>query len=82
MATGKKEPLQLKIIDREGFVLGVIPARVGLKTYYGVVTRVSDKSVWCKGSNGIVQMYREHDGRLPCVYKSYAPKTEVTWFEK
>lgn len=82
MVNETTKPVKLKVIDREGFVLGFIDARVGLKTYSGEVTRVSDKSVWCKGSNGIVQMYREHDGRLPCVYKSYAPKAEVTWIEK
>jgi hypothetical protein len=46
MPNGSANQLMLKVIDREGFVLGFIAARVGLKTYYGEVTRVSDKSVW------------------------------------
>jgi hypothetical protein len=82
MSSQPVKPLMLNVIDREGIVLGFIPARVGLKTYSGEVTRISEKSVWCQGKSGAVQMYRESDGRLPCVYKSYAPKAEVTWIGK
>lgn len=75
-------PPTLKVIDREGFVLGHVPARVGMMTYAGEITRFTSKSIWCLGSNGIVSMYREYDGRLPGVYRSRVRKSEVTWNPK
>lgn len=73
------KPLMLKVINRDGFVLGLIPVRAGLQTYCGKVVRFTDKSIWCKGESGGEQIYRSFDGRLPCVYKSRAPKDEVIW---
>lgn len=79
MAKEITKPVNLKVIDRDGFVLGKIPARVGLKTYHGEVIRLTPKGVWCRDDEGHEQLYRECDGRLPCIYKSYAPKDEVIW---
>lgn len=71
--------LRMHVIDRDGFVLGSVPCKVGLQTYAGKVTRHTDKTVWTMGKDGIEQMHRAYDGRLPSVYKSHAPAAEVQW---
>lgn len=65
--------LTLWVINRDGMPLRKIEARVGLKTYSGTITRVSEKSIWTT-NNGRERLHRAHDGRLPSVYQSYAPK--------
>ena len=63
----------LWIITKDGTTLRKIEARVGLKTYSGIITRVSEKSIWVRGKDGVERCKREYDGRLPCIYQSYAP---------
>jgi hypothetical protein len=70
------EPLRLRVTDREGFIKGYVIARVGLRSVYGVITRVSARSVWATGKDGVEWMYRAYDGRLPSVLLSRCPKAE------
>lgn len=66
--------LTLWVIDKDGFPLRKIEARPGLKTYAGVISRVSEKSIWTLRKDGTERLHRAYDGRLPSIYKSYAPK--------
>lgn len=72
----ERPPLWLKVIDREGFLVGMVHARVGLETYNGPVTRWNDKgSFWTMGEYG-EQTYRIGDHQ-PCVYKSKVKNIDV-----
>lgn len=71
--------LRLRVINKEGVVLGTIACRVGLRTYYGPVTRFTDKTVWTRGKSGVEQKFRKFDGNMPCVYKHCARAADVAW---
>ena len=62
--------LRLHVIDRESRCIGYTEARPGLKTTWGVVTRVSKKSVWARDGNGPEKLHRQQNGHLPSVYRS------------
>lgn len=57
----------LHITDKEGFSKGMIKARVGLITSAGVITRVSNASIWTQSKNGSERLHRSYDGRLPSI---------------
>jgi hypothetical protein len=61
------------IIRKDGTTVRQIEARPGLKTYSGVITRVSDKSIWTQRPGGNERLWRTYDGQLPAIYQSYAP---------
>jgi hypothetical protein len=65
----------LWVITKDGVLVRKIKARIGLRTYAGVITRVSPASIWTKtDDNAEERLHRRYDGRLPSVYQSYAPK--------
>jgi hypothetical protein len=66
-------PLTVWVIRKDGTTIRKIEAREGLKTYAGVVSRVSEKSIWTLRKDGTERLHRAYDGRLPGVYQSYAP---------
>jgi hypothetical protein len=61
------------IIKKDGMPVRMIEARPGLKTYSGIISRVGEKSIWTLRKDGSERLHREYDGRLPCIYASYAP---------
>ncbi len=65
--------LNLWVIKRDGTPIRKIKARPGLKTTRGVITRISEKSIWVRRSDGEICCVRSYDGRLPSIYQSYAP---------
>jgi hypothetical protein len=66
----------LHVIDKQGFPVGRIMARVGLKTYSGVITRLTPKGIEVTPEGGYPRVIRAHCN-LPSIYKSYAPRREV-----
>lgn len=67
-------PLNLHVCDRDGLVIGKVPARIGLVTSAGRLARMTEKTIWCVGKSGYETMYRYCDGQLPSVTKSRAGK--------
>jgi hypothetical protein len=67
--------MELAVIDKDGFVKGWVEVRKGLRTDLGDVSRWTEKSVWTIGKNLEHEvLHRKYDGRMPCVYVSYAGK--------
>lgn len=64
---------KLWVIRKDGTTVRKIEARVGLKTYCGEIIRISQSSVWTQRKDGSEWLHRTYDGRLPCIYQSYAP---------
>lgn len=57
--------LMLRVINKEGIILGALEARVGLHTNAGTITRVSEKSIWTKTRDGYERLHRAYDGHMP-----------------
>lgn len=65
--------MRLHIIDREGNHLGYITPFVGLKTRAGVISRMTQKTIWTVNGSKSENAYRAYD-RLPSVYQSEAKR--------
>lgn len=74
-------PIRLHVIDRDGFVLGSLVCKVGIRTRAGVITRMTGKTVWTQGKSGSEEKHRVYDGRLPSVYRSHVGTSEVRWHQ-
>lgn len=57
----------LRVTDKDGIVVGQVPARVGMLTTYGSISRFTEKSVWAINRDGVEVLYRAYDGSLPSV---------------
>lgn len=73
-------PPRICVIDKDHNILGTTPARIGLRTYYGPITRFTDKTIWVQSRSGIESRHRVFDGRLPSVYKSRVAAKDVDWY--
>lgn len=71
---------RIRVIDKDGFQVGWVLARVGLKTYNGEVTRWTEKSFWTMTQHG-ERLWRGSDHQ-PCVYRSYVRASELLPLEE
>lgn len=83
MATEKTiTPPRINVLDGDSIVIGHLPARVGLRTYRGKITRFTEKTVWVETKDGREVMCRAYDGGFPATYRQFVRKDEVTWLNK
>lgn len=57
--------IELHVLNKESVPVGRMAARIGLHTTYGKITRLTDKTVWTEGRDGVELRHRAYDGRLP-----------------
>lgn len=67
---------RIKVVDKTGNVIGSIEARIGLRTFAGVIRRVSEKSVWIVSMDNVLRLYRSSTGRIPSIPVHRVPKAE------
>ena len=63
----------LNVVNKDGFVVGRVPARIGLMTQAGKISRFTEKTIWCVSrQTGVEWMYRKCDGPMPSVSRHFA----------
>jgi hypothetical protein len=78
MAKAPAQAIEINVIDKDGFTVGRITARIGLKTYAGEIVRLTPKGFVVRTDTGAERVFHQNI-RMPSIYKSYAPKGEVRW---
>lgn len=69
--------IKLNVINRDHVGVGFVVAEVGIETTMGPITRMTDRTVWTRGQDGIERQHRVYDGRVPSVYRSKVAASKI-----
>lgn len=73
-------PPRIKVLRKDDVVIGTVAARIGLRTYYGKITKYTEKSIWVETKSKNVVMYRMMDNPPGVMISDLTKQDEPTWF--
>lgn len=76
MVAQNSDRLKLWVIDRDSLCIAQVYARVGMMTTRGIITRMTEKTIWTARGTAPEHMWRRSDGQLPSVRPSFARKSD------